>query len=72
VGRRDPVFGPIDEQYGLPKEMLACPGCGKVYGAWGRRACEACEECEKCCTCPVNKQRLVSGAEMKERAANSA
>jgi len=41
----------IVDKFGLPKEMVSCPSCGKVYGAHNRKVCINCEECSKCCQC---------------------
>jgi hypothetical protein len=75
----DPIFGSIDQDTGIPDEYVSCPGCGHKYGYRGRRACTNCDECEPChkrreqqqanpCTAP----NYISGAEMKERAAEQA
>lgn len=38
----------IHPTYGVPKEDISCPGCGRVYVG---KVCLRCEECKKCCAC---------------------
>lgn len=53
----DKILYDIVEEFGLPRELCSCPGCGRIYGFKNRKVCKNCEECEKCCTC--NKKKLV-------------
>ena len=41
----------IVEKWGLPRDMVSCPSCGYIYGAYNRKVCTNCEECSKCCNC---------------------
>lgn len=38
----------IDDEFGVPKEEISCPACGKTYKQ-ARTVCRSCEECKKCC-----------------------
>lgn len=49
----------IHPKYGVPKEDISCPCCGKVYRG---KVCANCEECRKCCTC--DSPDLVSATAM--------
>lgn len=65
-------YGPIDQETGMPKEYVSCPGCGKVYGYQNRKACKKCEECAKCHrseVCP--EPEWISGHDMKLNAAEN-
>lgn len=61
----------IHPKYGVPKEDLCCPGCGKPYRG---RVCLNCEECSKCCQCggklfiPANeaKRRIAETGSIQE------
>ncbi len=42
----------IDDDCGLPREMVCCPGCGRRYlNKKIKWVCKECEECSKCCNC---------------------
>ena len=41
----------IDKKYGVPKEEISCPGCGRRYGHHKTKVCRNCEECSSCCRC---------------------
>jgi hypothetical protein len=46
----------IVEKWGLPKEEVSCPSCGRIYGYRRTKVCVECEECEPCCKKrPINK-----------------
>jgi hypothetical protein len=34
--------------HGIPREMTACPGCGRQYGHHKTKVCKNCEECSAC------------------------
>jgi hypothetical protein len=42
-------------KYGPPRDMIACPACGRQYGHHNTRVCANCEECSKCCICTERK-----------------
>lgn len=41
----------IYEKYGLPRDYVSCPSCGKIYGHHNTKSCSVCSECSKCCDC---------------------
>lgn len=49
----------IHPEYGVPKEDISCPGCGRLYTT--ARGCLACDECIRCCACLPKKRHIVSG-----------
>jgi len=51
---------------GHARDQVSCPGCGREYGAYGRKVCRVCQECSKCCTCPPEEQDLITGNKMVE------
>ena len=42
-------------KYGVPNDLVSCPGCGDNYGTYNRKICIKCEECSKCCSCEIPK-----------------
>ncbi len=43
-------------KWGLPKDEVSCPSCGKIYGHHRTKVCSQCEECEPCCKArPINQ-----------------
>lgn len=41
----------IIKKYGLPRELISYPSCGKLYGHHRTKVCKFCGECSKCCIC---------------------
>ena len=39
----------VSKRYGIPKEEISCPDCGRVYGHHNTFVCHECERCSKCC-----------------------
>jgi 4-hydroxy-3-methylbut-2-en-1-yl diphosphate synthase IspG/GcpE len=39
----------IDKVYGVPKEEISCPGCGRKYGHHKTTVDQISQECSSCC-----------------------
>lgn len=38
----------IDKKYGVPVELISCPGCGQKYGHHNTKVDTISEECSSC------------------------
>lgn len=54
----------VDDEFGLPKEYISCPGCGRTYMT-ARSVCRTCQECKRCCkNNPCEKPDYISARQM--------
>ena len=42
------MYYEIDKIYGIPKELICCPGCGRRYGHHNTKVDINSEECSSC------------------------